>query len=58
MHLLNRLHMPTPNVLALTVQHGASIVEWFYACPTMKGIRELETSVRHWLVVDGFESHL
>ena len=44
-HWLDGLHMPRPNAFAPTAQHCATIVEWFYPCPTMKGFRKLETSV-------------
>ena len=49
-HWLNSLHLPSPNVLASTVQHCATIVKWFYACPTVKGCHKLKTSARHRLI--------
>ena len=38
-HWLDSLHMPTIKVLASTIKPCATIVEWFYACLSVKGCR-------------------
>ena len=49
-NLMNAPRMSTPNVLAPTVQEAAAIVEWFFACCTVSGCSELESSARQLLV--------
>ena len=45
MHWFDSLQMPTHNVLASTVQHRTTIVEYFCTCLVVKGCRKLKTSI-------------
>ena len=57
-HRLISSHAPTPNVVASTVELCARLMEWFYACPTVKGCPNLKSvHVTRWCR-HGFECHL